>query len=156
MKIFDISEVFQLAIRVEENGEKFYRAVAEKTENAKIKETFTYLADTEVTHKKMFEDMLLTMEKYEPTESYPGEYFEYLRAYADGVIFKEGKLAQEISNVQDVKSAIDFALRRELESIFYYQEMKRFVPKYQHHLLGKIIDEERKHFVDLSRLKENI
>ena len=37
MKIFDISEVFQLAIRVEENGEKFYRAVAEKTENAKIK-----------------------------------------------------------------------------------------------------------------------
>ncbi len=35
--MFDASEVFQLAIRIEENGEKFYRRMVEKFDEPTIK-----------------------------------------------------------------------------------------------------------------------
>ena len=57
MKIFDASEVFQFAIRIEENGERFYRyaeGIAKEEEEKKI---FSYLADEETKHKKEFEDL---------------------------------------------------------------------------------------------------
>jgi len=154
MGIFKASELYQLAIRIEENGEKFYRKMAEKLENANMKKVFTYLADEEVKHKKTFEDMVSKVEKYEPPESYPGEYFAYLRAYADNIIFSQEKLEEEMSKIKGAISAIDFAIQRELDSILYYLEMKNLVPESERNLIDGIIEEERRHFVKLSGLKK--
>ena len=155
MKIFDASEVFQFAIRIEENGEKFYRyaqGIAKEEEEKKI---FNYLADEETNHKKVFEDLVSKIEKYEPAESYPGEYFAYLRAYVDNIIFTKEELDAELSRVKDTLSAVKFAIRRELDSILYYHETKKFVSESQHHLLDKIIHEETKHFLKLSELEKS-
>ena len=84
---FNASEIFQFAIRIEENGEKFYRQAVRIAEDDDAKEIFDYLADEEIKHKRIFEDLLSKMEKYKPFERYPGEYFEYLRAYVDKIIF---------------------------------------------------------------------
>jgi len=154
MGIFKASEIYQLAIRIEENGEKFYRKMAEKLENANMKKVFTYLADEEVKHKKTFEDMVSKVEKYEPPESYPGEYFAYLRAYADNIIFSQEKLEEEMSKIKGAISAIDFAIQQELDSILYYLEMKNLVLGSQRSLIDGIIEEERRHFVKLSGLKK--
>lgn len=154
MGIFKGSEIYQLAIRIEENGEKFYRKMAEELENANMKKVFTYLADEEVKHKKTFEDMASKVEKYEPPESYPGEYFAYLRAYADNIIFSQEKLEEEMSKIKGAISAIDFAIQQELDSILYYLEMKNLVLGSQRSLIDGIIEEERRHFVKLSGLKK--
>ncbi|MDO9575889.1 MAG: ferritin family protein [bacterium] len=154
MGIFKASEIYQFAIRIEENGEKFYRKMAEKLENANMKKVFTYLADKEVKHKKTFEDMVSKVEKYEPPESYPGEYFAYLRAYADNIIFSQEKLEEEMSKIKGAISAIDFAIQRELDSILYYLEMKNLVPESERNLIDGIIEEERRHFVKISGLKK--
>ena len=132
-----MSEIFQLAIRIEENGEKFYREVVKNVEDEEVRSIFTYLADAEVTHKKIFEDMVSGIKKYHPPETYSGEYFAYLKAYADGVIFTQEKFKREITQSENVSSAIDFGIRRELESILYYQEMKKLVPEAQHQTLEK-------------------
>ena len=42
MSVLDVSEVFQFAIRIEENGEKLYRAAAEKFDNEDVKKLFTF------------------------------------------------------------------------------------------------------------------
>ncbi len=154
MGIFKASEIYQFAIRIEENGEKFYRKMAEKLKNANMKKVFTYLADEEVKHKKTFEDMVSKVEKYEPPESYPGEYFSYLRAYTDNIIFSQEKLEEEMSKIKDAISAIDFAIQQELDSILYYLEMKNLVLGSQRSLIDGIIEEERRHFVKLSGLKK--
>ncbi|MEA3432530.1 MAG: ferritin family protein [candidate division WOR-3 bacterium] len=154
MGIFKASEIYQFAIRIEENGEKFYRKMAEKLENANMKKVFTYLADEEVKHKKTFEDMVSKVEKYEPPESYPGEYFAYLRAYADNIIFSQEKLEEEMSKIKGAISAIDFAIQQELDSILYYLEIKNLVLGSQRSLINGIIEEERRHFVKLSGLKK--
>lgn len=154
MNLFDSSEVYQFAIRIEENGERFYRHLSGSMEDTEAKNLFAYLANEEVEHRKTFEDMLSKVEKYEPPESYPGEYFAYLRAYVDNIIFSQKKLEEELSEIKDSITAVEFCMRRELDSILYYQEMKNFIPPYQHNLLKKVIGEERKHFLKLAEIKK--
>jgi len=152
---FDVSEVFQFAIRIEENGENFYRKVAEKNPDKEVKNLFTFLADEEVKHKKIFTEMLGKITKYEPSETYPGEYFEYLRSYADTIVFPP-EIEKELGTSAGVLNALNFGIRRELDSIMYYIETRSVVPETQHQILDKIIQEERSHFVKLSRMKEQL
>jgi len=152
---FDVSEIFQFAVRIEENGEKFYRMVADKNGDKEIKDFFTFLADEEVRHKKTFLGMVNKIEKYEPSETYPGEYFQYLRSYADSLIFPP-EIEKEMVCSDDMGCIIDFAIRRELDSIMYYLEAKGFVNATQHKTLDKIVEEERRHFVKLSQFKAQL
>jgi len=156
MSVFEPSEVFQFAIRIEEGGEKFYREMAKKIEDAGVKSLFTALADEEVKHKKTYEGMVSKIEEYEPFESYPGEYFSYLRAYADNIIFTPKKMEEEMAKIKDAPAALKFAIDRELDSILYYQEVKNLVPKSQRGLIDKIIEEERRHFIKLNKCNSDI
>ncbi|MCX8082874.1 MAG: ferritin family protein [bacterium] len=152
---FDVSEILQFAIRIEENGEKFYRKIVEKVQDNEIKKIFTFLAEEEVKHKKIFTEMVGKIASYEPPETYTGEYFQYLRAYADTIIFPP-EIERELDTKGGVIKAIDFGIRRELDSIMYYLETKAVVPETQHSVMDRIIEEERSHFVRLSTLKEKI
>jgi rubrerythrin len=151
--MFDASEVFQLAIRIEENGEKFYRRMSDKFDDPALKKLFTFLATEEVGHRKIYEEILSAFEPYQPRESYPGEYFAYLRTYADNIIFSQKEFDKKIGEISDAEAAIDFAIGAELHSILYYQEIKKMVPENKQDKIEEIIDEERKHFVQLSQIK---
>ncbi len=156
MSLFEPSEIFQFAIRIEENGEKFYRQIVQKFEEPKVKELFSFLADEEIKHKKIYEEMVSKIDRYEPFETFPGEYFAYLRAYADNIIFTQKKFDEEIANIKDMNAALDYAINAELDSILYYQEIKNLVPDDQRKTIDGIIEEERRHFVKLSEIKRTI
>jgi rubrerythrin len=152
---FDASEILQFAIRIEENGEKFYKKVAEKTDIKEVKDFFLTLAEEEVEHKEIFIKMADNIQKYEPAETYPGEYFQYLRSYADNLVFP-AEVEKEMLCADDLECIVDFAIKRELDSIMYYLEVKDFVKESQHKILDDIISEERKHFIKLSRFKNQL
>jgi rubrerythrin len=154
--MFDASEIFQLAIRIEENGEKFYTRMSEKFADSELKKLFTYLAQEEVGHQKVYQEILSSFESYEPHESYPGEYFSYLRSYADNIIFSQKEFDKRINEIETPLAAIEFAIGAELNSILYYQEVKKMVSDKSHQKIESIIDEERKHFVQLSEIKKDI
>jgi hypothetical protein len=63
---------------------------------------------------------------------------------------------KELPAVKDTFSAIKFAIQRELDSILYYQEIKKFVTKDQHDLIDGIIEEERRHFLKLSKFLKKL
>lgn len=151
MSVFEPSEIFQFAIRIEENGEKFYREMAQKLNDAAVQELFTALANEEVKHKKIYEGLVSKIENYEPFETFPGEYFEYLRAYADKHIFTPDLMQKEMDKITDARAALQFAIQRELESILYYQEVKNLVPASERGTIDKIINEERRHYMKLTR-----
>lgn len=153
--LFDPSEVFQLAIRIEENGEKFYRTMSQKLKDPEIKEVFKFLAEEEIAHKNFYKETLSEFEHYEPYESYPDEYFSYLRSYADRIIFSQKTFEKKLNEISDVISAIDFAIGAELDSILYFQEMKKMVPENNQKKIEIIIKQERKHFVKLAKLKKS-
>jgi rubrerythrin len=127
--------------------------MAQKLDDPEIKEVFAILVNEEVLHKRTFEHMVSQIESYEPAENFPDEYFAYLRAYADNVIFDEQKLDEIIASINDKNSALDFAIRNEVASISYYLDVKKLVPETRRHQIDQIVDEERKHFIKLTDMK---
>lgn len=154
MSIFAASDVLQFAVRMEENGGLFYRKAAELSEKSEAKKLFEYLASEEAEHKKTFEKFLSQVTLYEPTEDYPGEYLAYLHNYIDGkVFFTDDTL--KLKSI-DTASALEFAIQREMDAILYYTELKAFVNGEDQKIIDSIIDEERRHFAQLSEIKNNL
>jgi rubrerythrin len=160
MALFKADEILQFALRVEENGEKFYRYAARITEDEEARYLFNHLADEEIKHGRIFAgmlsnmDLLSKMEAQSPAETYPGEYFSYLRNYIDGSVIFTQKAESDFRDIRDTLAAINFAIDREVDSILYYTEMKRLVPSQQHKTIDEVIEEERRHFMKLSGYKK--
>lgn len=154
--MFKPAEIFQFAIRIEENGEFFYTTVAQQVAAKEVKELFGTLAREEAKHKQTYEQLLSKIETYDPPEIYPGEYFDYLRAYADNHVFPLEKMKKEIATIKTAEAALNFAMAREIESILYYQEMKNLVPANEKAKIDAIIEEERRHYVKLSGCKDAV
>ena len=156
METFEAGDVFEVALQIEKHGERFYRHAVNLTDDPKMKEVFSFAADEEAKHRKLFEAMAAKVEKdYKPPESYPGEYCNYVRAYADNLVFPEEKMEAQFSAIRNMEDAVEFAIQKEIESILYYLEMKNFVPASQHEEVDRIIEEERKHYLNLSDLKRS-
>jgi rubrerythrin len=156
MAIFEAKEIFKFAIRIEENGEKFYRFASTLADDEETKKIFNYLADEEVKHKKTFTQLLSEVTKDVSFENYSDEYFDYLKYYVDNVIFTEEQLEKQQREVKNVLSAVKFAMQKELDSVLYYHEVEKFVLPDQKSIIEEIIAEERKHYAKLSEMKENL
>ena len=155
MSVFAASDIVEVAIRIEENGGNFYKFAEQIAKQQEAKELFAHLALEEVKHKKIFEQIFAKMEKSNTPESYEGEYNAYLRSYVDNnIIFTKEAMDKELSKVKDTIAAFDFAIRRELDSILYYHEIKKLVPAAQHGTIEQVIEEERKHFSILTEMKK--
>ena len=154
--LFTTSDVLQFAVRMEEDGGRFYREAADRSIKSEVKKLFISLASDEAEHKKTFEGLLSKETVIEPREDYPGEYLSYLHDYIDGKIFValDDKSAESESG--KVTKALEFAIQREMESIHYCQELKAFVPVDDHKTIDKIIEVERRHFMQLSKAKKNL
>ncbi|MHB8110023.1 MAG: ferritin-like domain-containing protein [Syntrophorhabdaceae bacterium] len=151
MNIFNAGDILQFAIRIEEDGEIFYHKAAMNAQGKEVRDFFNNLADEEIRHKRVFSEMLQGIDLNTPAESFRGEYAAYLRDYIDGkVVFtKEDKSNVATGNFTTLE-AIHFAIGREVDSILYYHEIKQFVDKKHHDEIDRIIDEERRHFIQLS------
>ena len=72
-------------------------------------------------------------------------------------VFNKEKTGQLMAKkIKDIKEAIRFGIEVELDSINYYQEIKRFMPDYQKDAVDKIVEEERNHFLKLSDIKKTL
>jgi len=157
VNIFSVSEVIQLGIQIERNGRDFYSTVAKSSKIDRAKQIFQYLAGEEEKHIKVFEGILSGVESYEPPEAYPGEYFAYLRALSEEYVFTKEKKGIEIA--QKVKSdmeGIEIGIDVEKDSILFYNEMKKLVPKDRHKTIDKLIQQEQEHLRELSKLKGSL
>jgi len=155
MNIFKASEVFEFAARIHENGAHFYQYAIQLVKDQEAKDLFIELAEEEQNHMRKIEKIFAGMEKYIPPETYKGEYAQYLRSYIDNnIVFTKEAIDSELGKVKDACSAIDFAARRELDSICYYQGLKSFVPEGQHAEIDNLIAEERNHYVILTNLRQ--
>jgi rubrerythrin len=156
---FNADEVFAMAVKIEENGAAFYRRAQELKGAGPHSQIFENLAKMEDLHRKTFEQMrrelsseLKGEEAYDPWD----EAALYLGAMAD---FHGGEgsrnIAAALTGKESLIEILDIGLDLEKESILYYIGLRDLVPE----RLGKgkidlIIDEEKKHVVQLTQLKE--
>ena len=154
---FSGSELINIAIGIERRGITFYDTLARSTENATARDVFKYLADMEREHIQIFQGMLSEADKYQPPETYAGEYTAYLQALIDSVVFTDDMVNSQmaISADSDIK-AVELAISAEKDSILFYYEMKDLMPRRAQPTVDKIITEEKSHLRQLSELKKEI
>lgn len=155
--IFAGSEIVELGVQIEKNGRDFYNALVKQFKNLKAQEIFKYLAGEEEKHIVIFQQILDKVEKYEPPESYPGEYFAYMNALASQSVFTQENKGKEIAQkVKTDQEAIDIGITAEKDSIIFYEGMKKVAPVYDQKIMDEVILEEQNHFKKLLELKANI
>jgi rubrerythrin len=155
--IFAGSEIVEIGIQIEKNGRDFYNTLASQSRNQKAKDIFKYLAGEEAKHIVVFQKILGGVEKYEPPESYPGEYFAYMNALASEYIFTQKDKGKEIAqSIKTDKKAVDLGIGFEKDSIIFYEGMKKVVPEYSHKIIGDLILQEQNHLRQLSDLKKSL
>jgi rubrerythrin len=153
---FTASDAMEIAVKMEENGQKFYNRMAEKLNDPELKKLFLFLANEEVKHKALYNEILKKVGENQWQEDYPEEYYNYLNAYAEKIIFSNQRLDEEIGAIQDSGAALNFAIKAELEAVLYYEEIKKMVGKKDQEIIDQIIAEERRHFVQLTKLERSL
>ncbi|MDD5617622.1 MAG: ferritin family protein [Candidatus Omnitrophica bacterium] len=155
--VFTTSEIVEIGIRIEENGRDFYKTLLSKTENKKAKEIFKFLAEEEKRHITTFQGILDKLDKYESTDSYPGEYLSYLTTLAGEYVFTKKDVGVKIAkDAKGDKEAIDLGIGFEKDSIVFYEGIKNIVSADRHKVIEELILQEEGHLKRLSELKEEI
>ena len=124
--VFNADEIFEMAIQIEKNGERFYRESARKVPDPEAKDLLTALADMEVDHRRIFEGMrsALTEADRKAMTFDPGnEAGLYLASLANTKVFFEKDV--DTSHLDGIFKS---ALAAEKDSIAFYLGMKDVVP----------------------------
>jgi rubrerythrin len=155
--IFAGSEIVEIGIQIEKNGRDFYNIMANQSENLKAKELYKYLEGEEKKHIAAFQRILDSVQKYEPPEAYPGEYFAYMNALASNYVFTQKDKGKEIAKKMfSDREAIDRGIGAEKDSIIFYEGMKKVVLEHEHKVIDEIIGQEQEHLRKLSELKDKL
>ena len=151
---YNVDEVFEMAIHIEENGAAFYRKAAEQQQDPADKEFLEKLAKMEDKHQATFEEMrkdVTDAEKQSTVFDPQEELTLYLKAMADA---HGGEGSPEVANFftgrESMAEIITMAIGLEKESILFYIGLKDLVPpKYGQDKIDHIIKEERMHIAQL-------
>ncbi len=152
-----LREFLEFAVRIEENGEKFYRAAGRQAEREDVRALWEYLADEEIKHKQTFEELLASgLAAGDPPPDAAGEYFAFLRAHMDQAVFNAPELQAQLSQLKAPVAAIRFAIQRESDSILFYEEIRNFMPAAIAPQIRRILQEEINHYIRLTELGKKI
>ncbi len=155
---FDASDILEIAVEIERNGQKFYKKAAGIVKDSKTKQFLTELADMEKEHEETFRKMMEDLPENETKVLDPdNEASRYLQAMADGNIFDVKKdLSMMLEGRESAEQIFKIAIQAEKDSIIYYIGLEDFmVDEEDKRKVDKIIEEERSHIMALyERLKE--
>lgn len=158
---FNAAEIFKMAVRIEEGGAAFYRKAAELQTDEENKKFLEKLAAMEDTHKSSFlkmSDEVTEAEKSEQVFDPSGEAELYLAAMADSHGGEGSPSAVDaLTGNETMEEILKTAIGLEKESILFYLGIKDMVPpKLGQGKVDAIIEEERKHVIQLSSMLKKI
>lgn len=136
--------IFEHAMQMEKDGEDLYRDLAQKSENIGIKNIFNMLADDEVKHYKVFEDM--------KKDEKPQMADTKVLTSAKNVftqLKEEGKFDQKAAELELYRKAQELEKKSEE---FYLQKAGEAEDPYQKEMILKIAAEEKKHYFLLDNI----
>ncbi len=156
-KTFSATDIVEIAIEIEKNGRIFYKEFSKKLKEEKAKEFFLYMSEEEAEHENKFKEILSSVMKHEPCESYPQDYFAYFNAIAENYVFNNTEeLKERFSGIKLERDAIDFSIGIEKDSILVYESMKKIIPDKGKPLIEEIISQEKEHVTKLWGLRKDL
>ncbi len=151
--LYSSNELLEMALKIEEDGEKFYDHLSKTFDDLKKKEFFSYLASQEKQHAKDFKRLLQGLtEEIEPT--FWEEASKYVKSLVEDKIFPNVGEMIEKSKKMTLDDILNFSIGIEKETVIFYEELYDLVrEKRSKEVLSRIIREEVGHVRNLFALK---
>lgn len=150
---YNALEVSQMAINMEKHGHEYYLKAAQKAEGAKAKEIFLRLAGEEKKHIELFTDIyeiLSETVKFDSSYLFDETVSAYLQYLVDEAVFKNEELGR-VTNLDNPKEILFEGINAEKNSILFYNEMLKAINNSETiNVLDIIIEEEKKHILQLT------
>lgn len=142
--MFSISEIIDLAIQIETNGEDTYRKGASQTLDPSIATLLSWLADQEKEHIEWFRNLKIRVDAGPVTAQLDDAAREILRSVLGDQTFSLADA--EVSKQDNILSLLKVSLEFEKDTIVFYEMIMEFVEdKETKGHLGAIIREEENH-----------
>ncbi|HSV32132.1 MAG TPA: ferritin family protein [Atribacteraceae bacterium] len=154
---FSAAELLEMAMELEKKGMDFYRNLSKQVFGTQTRDIFLFLHDEEERHLSYFSEMYETLDRKPVVFDTMNEAIEYL-----GAIIENGVLGKVLKGVDltggdgGVGRALDIGMDVEKESVIFYQAMEPMIPHQKRDLLRSIIQEEKKHYLRLSGIKQDL
>jgi rubrerythrin len=154
MAVFRAAQALEMAMGMEANGEAFYRAVSEKTDDEELKGLFEELASQERGHYKAFELMAQGVEPApQIAEQAAGDYEAYVEVALDQAVFHgEDKAVRLAERADDRETALRAAMGLEKDTMLFYYDLREMVDASDREIISDIIREERRHLARLAKM----
>lgn len=142
--MFSIEEIIDLAIQIEENGEKVYRKAIDKVPNPSLSSLLQWLADEEAEHISWFNELreFANSTPIDPQLEELGK--NILRSVVGEQSFSLDEA--DFSRIDTVKELLRFAIEFEKDTILFYEMIQTFVQDHETlDQLKEVIEEETRH-----------
>jgi rubrerythrin len=151
--MFSLHEIYDLGIRIEKNGELFYRKAIKRFSDERLKSLLARLADDEVKHQEFF------AKKKEALKDKPEdpEMEETASAILQNILGDQTFSLKE-TNPSDLKSEeelLNLAIEFEKDTVIFYEMLTPLVTGSQTlNGLEEIVQEEKRHIEMLQALQQ--
>jgi len=142
--MFTLAEIYDLGIRIEKNGERFYRDALKQAWSTPIADMLKMLAEEEVKHVDFFEKRLdaLKQKRENPLLDEMGA--SMLKDILGNQTFSLKET--DVSTIKDVNELIAIAIEFEKDTILFYEMVGSFMTDDEaRRELQEIIEEEERH-----------
>ena len=146
----------EMAVETEKNGRRFYEAVAGRTQDAKLKDLFGFLAEEESRHITTFQSIARALKEKPEDLAYDWqEAARYLDAVVESKYFLgTGKALPLIEECRTPADALNHAIGFEKETLLFYSEILEMVSASVKPVVRKLITEEQSHVAKLSEARK--
>ena len=151
--MFNISDILDIAIRIEQNGEKIYRKAMAEVLDPVLSSALNRLAEDELEHKKWFESLKQEIKTSEIDPALD----EMGRSMLLGVLGDQAFSISEVdfSRIENVKALLEKSIEFEKDTILFYEMIVPFVEdEADVKALAEIIEEENRHVRELTEWLE--
>lgn len=142
--MFTLTEIIDLAIRIEKNGAMIYRKAQAEVSNPSLTSLLDWLTEDEANHEKWFASL---REESRKSEGDP-KLEEMGQAILQGVLGERAFSLEEadFSKIEDVTSLLELSVEFEKDTILFYEMLSTFIEDEKTlSRLSQIIAEENRH-----------
>ncbi len=156
MPLLYVSELIDMAVKDEEAGIEFYRALAEVARDKRVREGMLAISLQEEAQLEWFKKMRADVGQAKVAEEYEGEDEDYLRALTAPAFPDAADAGALAKRARTDLEAIDLAMRLEKDTLLLLVEMKRFLSDRHLKYVDVVIDEEKEHLVQLAAMRKMV
>ena len=142
--MFSLAEVYDLGVRIEKNGEKFYRDAMKQAWSTPIADMLKMLAEEEVKHVDFFVKRIDALKQKRENPFLDEMSTSMLKDILGNQTFSLNE--SDVSKIRSVEELVALAIEFEKDTILFYEMIGSFITDEEpHRELKEIIKEEERH-----------